>query len=161
MVTDVLRFAHILGATVLFGTGLGIAFFMLVAHRTRDARVIAHVAGTVVVADTIFTATAVVVQPITGYFLAQSTGWPLSTGWIALSLALYVVTGLFWLPVVAIQIRLRRLAQIAASDGGPLPPGYFRLFRIWFACGFPAFFAVIAILWLMATQPDITLPWLG
>ena len=34
----VLRYLHIVGATVLLGTGMGIAFFMLMAHRTRDAQ---------------------------------------------------------------------------------------------------------------------------
>jgi uncharacterized membrane protein len=154
---DLLRFVHVLGATVLFGTGLGIAFFMVMANRTRDPAKIAHVAGTVVVADTVFTATAVILQPITGALLAREIGWPLSEGWIVLSLALYVVTGLFWLPVVAIQIRLRNLARQAAADEKPLPGAYHRLFRIWFACGFPAFFAVLAIFWLMLTKPTIVL----
>jgi uncharacterized membrane protein len=154
---DLLRFIHVLGATVLFGTGLGIAFFMVMANRTRDPTKIAHVAGTVVVADTVFTATAVILQPITGAWLAREIGWPLSEGWIVLSLALYVVTGLFWLPVVAIQIRLRNLAHQAAADGRPLPQDYHRLYRIWFACGFPAFFAVLAIFWLMLTRPSIVL----
>jgi len=154
---DLLRFVHVLGATVLFGTGLGIAFFMVMANRTRDPAKIAHVAGTVVVADTVFTATAVILQPITGALLARELGWPLSEGWIVLSLALYIVTGLFWLPVVAIQIRLRNLASQAAADQEPLPQAYHRLFRIWFACGFPAFFAVLAIFWLMLTRPAIVL----
>ena len=154
---DLLRLVHVLGAAVLLGTGAGIAFFMVMAHRTRDPKTIAHVAGTVVVADTVFTATAVVLQPITGIWLAHLVGWPLSEGWIVLSLALYVVTGLFWLPVVFIQIRLRNLAQQAAHDGGALPAQYFRLYRIWFAFGFPAFFAVIAIFWLMLAKPSIPL----
>jgi uncharacterized membrane protein len=152
---EFLRFIHVLGATVLFGTGLGIAFFMAMANRTRDPAKIAHVAGSVVVADAIFTATAVILQPITGAWLAHEVGWPLSEGWIVLSLALYVVTGLFWLPVVAIQVRLRNLARQAAADEKPLPQAYDRLFRIWFACGFPAFFAVVAIFWLMLTRPAI------
>lgn len=84
---DALRLLHVLGAAVLLGTGAGIAFFMVMAHRTRDARTIAHVAGTVVIADTVFTATAVVLQPITGALLAHRTGWSLSEGWIVLSLA--------------------------------------------------------------------------
>ena len=84
-------------------------------------------------------------------------GWPLSEGWIVLSLALYVVTGLFWLPVVDIQIRLRDLARQAAATGEPLPRGLSRLYRIWFACGFPAFFAVLAIFWLMLARPAIAL----
>ena len=154
---DLLRLVHVLGAAVLFGTGAGIAFFMVMAHRTRDPKTIAHVAGTVVVADTVFTATAVVLQPITGTWLAHEIGWPLSEGWIVLSLALYVVTGLFWLPVVFIQIRLRNLARQAAHNGSALTADYFRLYRIWFAFGFPAFFAVIGIFWLMLTKPSIAL----
>lgn len=150
-----LRLAHIIGATVLFGTGAGIAFFMVMAHRTRDARLIAHVAGTVVVADTVFTATAVILQPVTGYLLARQMGWTLSEGWLLLSLSLYGVAGLFWIPVVFIQIRLRDLAKTAADNGDPLPPIYFRLYRIWFAFGFPAFFAVLAIFWLMLNRPEL------
>lgn len=152
-----LRFLHVIGAAVLFGTGLGIAFFMVMAHRTGDPARIAHVAGTVVVADTLFTATAVVVQPVTGLLLAWEVGWPLTEGWIVLSVALYIVTGMFWLPVVAIQIRLRNLAREAASTGKALPEAYHRLYRIWFAFGFPAFFAVLGIFWLMLTRPAIAL----
>jgi uncharacterized membrane protein len=152
-----LRFLHVIGATVLLGTGAGIAFFMLMAHRTRNAGIIAHTAGIVVLADTLFTATAVVFQPITGYFLAREIGWQLSEGWIALSLSLYVFTGLFWLPVVWIQIRLRDIARASAVAGTPLPAAYYRLFRIWFACGFPAFASVLAIIWLMLSRPAINL----
>jgi len=152
---DILRWAHVIGATVLFGTGAGIAFFMLMAQRTGRADIVAHVAGTVVVADTIFTATAVIVQPITGVLLARAVGWPLSEGWIVLSLLLYILTGLFWLPVVWIQIRIRNLARQAVLENAPLPTEEKRLFRIWFACGFPAFGAVLAILWLMVTRPQI------
>ena len=150
---DILRWLHVIGATVLLGTGAGIAFFMVMAHRTGEARLIAHVAGTVVIADTLFTASAVVVQPITGALLAHEIGWPLFSGWLGLSLALYVLTGLFWLPVVVIQIRLRDLARAAAASGEALPPLYHRLYRLWFACGFPAFAAVLAILALMVTKP--------
>ncbi|MBY3594912.1 DUF2269 family protein [Rhizobium bangladeshense] len=152
-----LLLAHVIGATVLFGTGAGIAFFMVMAHRTRDPSLIAHVAGTVVIADTLFTATAVILQPVTGYLLARSIGWDLAEGWITLSLLLYIVTGLFWLPVVLIQIRLRDLARAAATSKSALPPSYYSLHRIWFACGFPAFLAVIGIFWLMLTKPSIAL----
>ncbi|TSE11952.1 DUF2269 domain-containing protein [Mesorhizobium intechi] len=152
---DILRWAHVIGATVLFGTGAGIAFFMLMAQRSGRADLVAHVAATVVIADTIFTATAVIVQPVTGVLLAQAVGWPLSEGWIVLSLLLYVVTGLFWLPVVWIQVRIRNLARQAAIESAPLPAEEKRLFRIWFACGLPAFGAVLAILWLMVTRPEI------
>ena len=152
---DVLRWLHVLGACVLLGTGAGIAFFMVLAHRSADARVIAHTAGGVVLADMIFTASAVIAQPITGLWLAYEMGWPLSEGWLLLSLGLYVLTGVFWLPVVWIQTRLRDLARDTVVAGTVLPPSYYRLFRIWFACGFPAFFAVLAILWLMLMRPEI------
>ena len=36
MVYFLLKFAHIIGATVLLGTGAGIAFFMLLAHMTGN-----------------------------------------------------------------------------------------------------------------------------
>lgn len=148
-----LRWAHIIGAAVLLGTGAGIAFFMVMAHRTRDARLIAHTASIVVIADWLFTASAVIAQPITGALLAWQIGWPLTGGWILASLALYVLTGVFWLPVVWIQRRLRDLARAAAAANAPLPAAYDRLYRIWFACGIPAFFAVLAIFWLMITRP--------
>ena len=151
----ILRFAHVIGACVLLGTGAGIAFFMLMAHRTGDAVAIAHTAGVVVIADMLFTATAAVFQPITGIFLARMVGWSLLEGWLLVSMALYVFVGVFWLPVVWIQIRLRNLARQAAMRAQPLPPLYHRLFRIWFACGFPAFAAVLAILWLMLFKPPL------
>ena len=152
---EILRFLHVIGATVLLGTGAGIAFFMLLAVRTRDAKMIAHVASTVVIADMVFTASAVIVQPITGYLLARIVGWPLTEGWLALSIGLYVLTGLFWLPVVWIQIKLRDLAKANAQSGTALPTEFDRLYRIWFACGFPAFLSVLAIIWLMLTRPAL------
>ena len=148
-----LRWLHVIGAMVLFGTGAGIAFFMLMAHRSGDARIVAHVAGTVVIADLLFTATAVVAQPVTGFLLAARTGWPLDTFWIVASLILYGVTGAFWLPVVWMQKRMRDLARAAAAEDAPLPPAYHRLYRLWFWFGFPAFAAVLAIIWLMLARP--------
>lgn len=151
----ILKLLHVLGATVLFGTGLGIAFFQLMAHRTRDAATIAATARIVVIADGTFTLTAVIVQPVTGYLLARALGLPLAEPWIATSLALYVLVGVCWLPVVWIQLRLRDLAAHAARDGTTLPPCYDRLFRIWFALGWPAFVGVIAIFALMIWKPAL------
>ncbi len=153
----VLKFLHVIGATVLLGTGAGIAFFMLLAHRTGDTRVIAGVARIVVIADYVFTTTAVILQPITGVLLARTVGYELTEGWILASMALYVFTGLFWLPVVWMQSRMRTLAAEAAASGGELPALYHRLFRLWFAFGFPAFAAVLLIFWLMIARPEINL----
>lgn len=154
----ILRWLHVIGAAVLFGTGAGIAFFMVMAVRTRTPTLIAHVASTVVIADLIFTATAVILQPITGILLAYHLGWPLTEGWIVAALALYVVTGAFWLPVVVIQTRLRDIARTSAATDTPLPARFDRLYRIWFAFGFPAFGAVMTILWLMLARPDLPTP---
>ncbi len=150
-----LKVAHVIGAAVLLGTGAGIAFFMLMAQRARDPALIAHTAGIVLLADTLFTASAVILQPVTGAALAHLSGYPLWSGWIAWSLALYVLTGLCWLPVVWIQLRLRDLAREAVATGAPLPARYFRLFRVWFVLGLPAFAAVIGIVWLMVAKPEI------
>ena len=154
-VYDLARWLHIVGATVILGTGAGIAFFMVMAHRTGDARVIAHVASTVVLADFLFTATAVAAQPLTGLWLATLAGWPLTTPWILVSLALYAITGAFWLPVVGMQRAMRDLAREARDHEQPLPPRYYQLYKIWFAFGFPAFAAVLAIFWLMQARPAL------
>jgi uncharacterized membrane protein len=154
---DVIRWLHVLGACVLIGTGAGIAFFMLMAHRTRDPAFIAQTASVVVVADMLFTATAALAQPVTGIILAGQLGWPLLEGWVAVSLALYVFIGIFWLPVVVIQARMRDEARVSAQSGSALTPRYMRLYRIWFACGFPAFIAIVAVLWLMIARPAIAL----
>lgn len=152
-----LKWLHVIGAAVLLGTGAGIAFFMLMAHHTKDARTIAAVARIVVVADFIFTLSAVIVQPVTGVLLALVAGYSLFSGWIVVSLGLYLLTGAFWAPVVFMQMRMRDLAAASAMRGDPLPDEYHQLYRRWFACGFPAFFSVLAIFWLMIARPAFSL----
>ena len=151
----VLKYLHILGAVVLLGTGAGIAFFMLMAHRSRDAAFVARTAGVVVLGDMIFTAAAVVMQPLTGYLLVRETGFSLGEPWLLASLFLYGVAGGFWLPVVWMQARMRDLAVAAAAAGEALPASYHRLFRWWFAFGFPGFGAVMLIVWLMVAKPSL------
>jgi uncharacterized membrane protein len=150
-----LKYLHVIGAAVLFGTGAGIAFFMLMAHFTGKAATIAAVARIVVIADFVFTATSVVLQPITGLALVWNVGYSLGEGWIEFSIILYLVTGAFWLPVVWMQMRMRVLAETAAAEGQPLPPAYQKLFWTWFAFGFPAFASVAGIMWLMIARPVI------
>ena len=156
----ILKYLHVIGAVILLGTGAGIAFFMMMAHLTGKAATVAVVARIVVIADFVFTATAVVAQPITGLMLTLYVGYSLTDAWIFWSIVLYAVTGAFWLPVVWMQMQMRDLAQQAAIDGVVLPRRYHTLFRWWFAFGFPAFAAVLAIFWLMITRPQ-TLPLFG
>ena len=151
----VLKYLHIVGAAVLLGTGSGIAFFMLVAHIQGKPAVVAAVGRIVVIADFVFTASAVIVQPITGLLLVQNVGYAITEGWIMWSLVLYVFTGLFWLPVVWMQMRLRDLAAHAAEHNEPLPAAYHTIFLWWCAFGVPAFAAVAIILWLMIARPQL------
>jgi len=127
---EFMRLAHVLGACVLIGTGAGIAFFMVMAHHTHDPAAVAHTAHIVVIADTVFTATAAVAQPVTGTLLALDLGWSFTEGWLALSLALYVFIGAFWLPVVVIQIKMRNEARHSVATDQRLSPRYYRLYRI-------------------------------
>ena len=144
---------HVLGAVVILGTGTGIAFFMLMAHRSRDVAFIARTAQTVVVADMLFTLSAVLLQPVSGGALMwlSSTAW--TERWLMASLGLYAVAGLFWVPVVFMQIEMRDLARNASDRGEALPPRYFALFRRWFLFGIPGFGSVMVILWLMIAKP--------
>lgn len=148
-----LKWLHVVSSTLLLGTGLGIAFFMWRAHRTRDARVIAAVSADVVRADFLFTATAVLVQPVTGFLLIHRLGYPLSAPWLHWSLALYVVIGCCWLPVVWLQVQMRNLARRALQEGTPLPEAYYHYFRFWFLLGWPAFAGVLLVFWLMVAKP--------
>jgi uncharacterized membrane protein len=148
-----LKLAHVLGACILFGTGLGIAFFMWMANRAADVAVIAATARIVVIADTVFTAVAVVAQPVTGAVLADVLGVSLWSRWIVAALTLYLMVGACWLPVVAIQIKMRDLAAAARDAGAPLPAQYHRLFRTWFILGWPAFAGMIGIFILMIVKP--------
>jgi uncharacterized membrane protein len=148
------KYLHVLGAIVILGTGTGIAFFMLMAHRSGDPVFIARTAATVVIADMLFTLTAVVLQPVSGGILMALSATSLAERWLVTSLGLYAVAGLFWVPVVFMQIEMRNLALMAATQKQPLPPRYFALFRRWFLFGIPGFGSVMIILWLMIAKPQ-------
>ena len=150
-----LKLIHLVGACVLLGTGLGIAFFMWMAHRTGDPGTIASTARVVVIADAVFTAAVVLLQPLSGAALAHVMGYSLREPWIMVSFELYLLVGACWLPVVWLQLRLRDIACVARDTGMPLPAQYRRLFRIWFWLGWPAFAGVIAIFVLMIAKPPI------
>jgi len=147
------KWLHILSSTFLFGTGIGSAFYMLFTSISRDVRAIAVVSRHVVLADWIFTATTGLIQPVTGIYLIYPAGFPWTSTWIMWSIALYLLAGACWLPVVWIQYRMRDMAQAAASANTELPPGYWRYLRIWVALGIPAFFALVIVFWLMVAKP--------
>ena len=147
------KYLHVLGAIVILGTGTGIAFFMLMAHRSGEASFIARAAAVVVIADMVFTLSAVILQPISGGLLMMLSQTSFTERWPMISLALYGLAGAFWIPVVFMQIEMRDLARSAAEKHEPLPQRYFALFRRWFLFGIPGFGSVMLILWLMITKP--------
>lgn len=150
-----LKLIHILGATVLFGTGLGTAFFMWRADRSGDLPVIAVTARHVVLADFLFTVPAIVVQPVTGVLLAIEADYTFTETWLLSAIGLYLLIGACWLPVVRLQIRMRDLAEAARAESEPLPASYHRAMRLWFVLGWPAFASILAIFALMVFRPTI------
>ncbi len=148
------KWLHVLSSTLLFGTGLGTAFFMFCANRSGDVSAVAIVSRYVVIADWIFTLTTVVFQPVSGLVLMESAGISLLTKWVWLSFALYGVAGLCWLPVVWIQIQMRNMAREAALTGAPmLPVRYWRYELAWVILGVPVFLSLVVVFYLMVARP--------
>jgi uncharacterized membrane protein len=149
----ILKWLHVVGAAVIFGTGLGTAFHFWITQRRENAVAIAAAARSTVLADYLFTLPAVILQPLTGLALAIAAGYPLTSTWIVAAFALYALAGACWIPVVLIQRRLRELAERSVRDATALPDEFRRLERIWFALGWPAFIAMAAVIWLMIARP--------
>lgn len=150
-----LKWVHILSATLLFGTGLGSAFYKFLTDRSGNLQAIGQTNRLVVTADWIFTTPTVILQPITGIWLAHIAGYPLTSSWLVMAMALYIIAGLCWLPVVFLQIRMRNLAQAAISRNTDLDHRYTRLQRAWFLLGIPAFCALIIVYYLMVFKPTL------
>lgn len=149
----IVKWLHILSSTLLFGTGLGSAFYMFFASLTRDARVIATVVRYVVIADYAFTTPTVILQPATGFYMMHLVGFPLSSTWIAGSIALYLLAGACWLPVVWMQIKMRDMAVAACASGTELPRRYWTFLKWWVALGIVAFLALVVVFYLMVAKP--------
>jgi uncharacterized membrane protein len=151
------KWLHILSSTVLFGTGIGSAYYMLFtslrARRSGEPGAVAVVVRQVVLADWLFTTTTIVFQPLSGWYLMHLAGVPFTARWIAWSLVLYVLAGACWLPVVWLQIRMRDMAETAQREGGTLPAQYWRYLRYWTLLGIPAFLALVVVFYLMVAKP--------
>ncbi|WP_376694241.1 DUF2269 family protein [Wenzhouxiangella sp. EGI_FJ10409] len=147
------KWLHILSATILFGTGLGTAFFMWRAMASNNIQAIDMVSENVVMADTWFTTPAVIVQPLSGIWLAHLLGLPLGTRWILLSFALFVLVGCCWIPVLFIQHRVARRTRELANRNESVSEDVHRLMRYWYGLGWPAFIAMLAIFYLMVFKP--------
>lgn len=151
----ILKWLHVVSATILFGTGIGIAFFKWITDASGDVRAIRIVTERTVLADWIFTTPAVILQPLSGIGLVYVAGYPIMSGWIVYSILLYLLAGCCWVPVVWLQIRMCHIARQADHENAPLPALYWRYRRIWFWLGVPAFSALVIVFWLMVAKPDI------
>ena len=150
-----LKTLHILSSVLMVGTGFGSAFYMFFANRSGNVQAQAVVSRLVVRADWWFTTPAVIIQPVSGVAMMVVAGWPWHTPWLLLSMGLYALAGVCWLPVVAMQIRMTKLAAIAASSSQELPGEYRLLARRWEALGYPAFVAMLAVYYLMVNKPAL------
>ena len=150
-----LKWIHIVSSTILFGTGLGSAFFKWRTDSSGDLYAIAVTNRNVVVADWIFTTPAVMIQPLTGILLAHSHGYSLFTPWILISLVLFGIAGLCWIPVVVLQIKMRNIALWCLNKNTQLPIKYWNFAKAWFWLGIPAFISLFSVFFLMVVKPVI------
>ena len=144
---------HVISSTVLFGTGLGIAFFFWMGLRSADPASAWFAARTTAVADMVFTLTAGIVQPLSGFALIHMAGWDLAARWLVWSYALYLLALACWLPVVWLQLRMRDMLAAKVSGAAIDEAKLRRMFRWWFALGWPAFLGLVAVFWLMVAKP--------
>lgn len=149
----IIKTLHILSSTVLFGTGIGIAVFMLLSYFTDNLNEKFFAARSTVLADYIFTAPAVIIQPLTGFWLVWQSGYDWMDLWLVGTYVIYAIAGLCWLPVVWIQIQLKSMLAQSIATGEELPSRYNKLFKIWFLLGWPAFVGLVVVFFLMVFKP--------
>lgn len=147
---------HILSSVLLVGTGFGTAFYLFFANRTGSIPAIAAVSKLVVRADLWFTTPAVVFQPLSGLWLAHAAGWQWTTPWVTLSIMLYLLAGVCWLPVVWLQYEMAKMAAATHAAGETaLPARYWHFAQWWERLGYPAFLAMVAVYFLMVLKPAL------
>lgn len=148
-----IKVIHILSASVLFGTGLGIAFFMFRSRFAGNNHAKLYAADTTVLADYCFTLPAVIIQPLSGAALIHLSGLSWTDLWLVKTYVIYIVAGACWIPVVWLQIQIKNLVAHSMRTGEPLPQRYNRLFKTWFLLGWPAFIGLIYVFYLMVAKP--------
>lgn len=151
----VVKTLHILSSVLMVGTGFGSAFYLYFTNRSNSVPAISTVTKLIVRADWWFTTPAVIFQPLSGLWLAYYVGWSWDTSWILLSLILFAVAGICWIPAVWLQLRMADLARSAETSGGLLPPSYWRYAKLWEWMGYLAFPAMLVVFYLMAAKPTL------
>lgn len=150
----IIKTLHILSSTIIFGTGIGVAFFMFRSYFTNDLHQKLYAARNTVLADYFFTLPAVILQPVTGVWLVWRGGYDWTSFWLLATYIIYIVAGLCWLPVVWTQIQLKNMLVQSVETGTELPARYYSLFRLWFILGWPAFVGLLVVFFLMVMKPQ-------
>ena len=150
-----IKWIHVLSGTLLFGTGLGTAFHMYATHLRGNVTAIAVAARNTTLADWLFIATSGLVQPVSGLLMIRTVGFGWFESWLVATYVLYAIAAVCWIRVVALQYRIRALAEEAAANGSPLPADYFAAMRQWFMLGWPAFLALVVVYALMVLKPSL------
>jgi len=152
------KYIHIVSSSLLFGTGLGSAFYKWRADRAGDTASIAFTNRNVVTADWWFTTPSIIIQPLSGIAMILLAGFAWTSPWLLASIALYVIAGACWVPVVKLQVQMRDIADRALAEGTELSSQYTIKARQWFWLGIPAFAAIMVVFYLMIAKPTLTLP---
>lgn len=150
-----LKWIHILSSVALVGVGFGSAFYLYFINRTRNVAAIAEVSRLVVRADYWFTAPTVIIQPISGFLLVSMAGYSLTETWLLATYALFILAGIWWLPVVWLQIQMEKMARTALDNKTDLPPRYWRYAIFWERLGMLAFPSMVIVYGLMVFKPAI------
>ena len=154
----IVKTLHIISATLMVGTGFGTAFYLFWANRSGSVAAQSVVSHWVIKADWWFTTPAVIFQPLSGLWMLYERGYTVSTmleqNWVWMTFALYIFSGICWLPVVWLQIRMAKIAEKAHKENADtIPEPYWRYARRWELLGYPAFCATIVIYFLMVMKP--------
>lgn len=149
-----IKYLHILSASLLFGTGLGSAFYKWRTDKSHDLGAVVTTNKNVVLADWLFTTPTVVIQPLSGVWLAQRQGYSWSESWLLLAIMLFIFAGICWLIVVYLQIRMRDVSVYALTNHTELPAVYKHHANIWFWLGITAFSCIIVVYALMVSKPS-------
>lgn len=106
-----LKLIHLLAVTLFLGNTITGAFWMRIAVKTKDLKIIAHTMKGVITSDRYFTIPGVIIITAGGFMAAISGHYPiLKTGWIFWSIVTFSASGIaFSFKVAPLQKKIHNL----------------------------------------------------
>lgn len=147
---QILKLIHIVSATLMIGAGIGSAFYLFLSYKRFAVSTLKDVLKLVVLADSIFTAPAVVVQFITGLLLSNMLNMT-GTNWFWVVLAVSGVVLVMWLRAAYLQIELRKMLETENE----VTPSFHHKMKVWFYLGIPSFLGALYLYYLMVYKPFV------